>query len=157
MAGLELLNKFMFKKKHSGFTLIEVLLSLAVITVITGIMVPVFGYFLGRNNLDTAVSQIVGDWRRAQALSRGAEQDSNWGVYVSSTTITTFMGNSYISRNSVYDEVENLNSIASVSGLSEVVFLKATGTPMTNGTLIITSNNNESRNISINSQGTISY
>lgn len=147
----------MFKNKVSGFTLIEILLSLTLIIGITAITIPVYGHFFGRTNLDNAVSQVVGDWRRAQILSRGAENDSSWGVYVSSSTSVVFMGNSYASRNTNYDEIKNLNSIISLSGLSELVFLKATGTPSTNGTLILTSNNNESRSITINSQGTISY
>lgn len=147
----------MLKQKSLGFTLIEILLALATIAAITAIMAPVYGYFYNRNNLDNAAGQVVSDLRRAQTLSRGAEQDSSWGVYVSSTTTTTFMGSTYVTRNTSYDEIENLNSVASVSGLSEVVFLKATGTPVTNGTLVLTSINNESRNVSINSQGTISY
>lgn len=147
----------MLKRKTLGFTLIEVLLALATIAAISAVMAPVYGYFYNRNNLDNAVQQVVGDLRRAQTLSRGAEMDSAWGVYVSSTSATTFMGSTYATRNTTYDEVENLNSLISVSGLNEVVFLKATGTPTTNGTLTLTSNNNESRNISINSQGTISY
>ncbi|MFZ4631712.1 MAG: pilus assembly FimT family protein [Patescibacteria group bacterium] len=147
----------MLKKKSSGFTLIEILLVLTTIGVLAAIIIPVSGFFYNRNNLDLAVKQVVSDWRRAQSLARGAEADSNWGVYITSTSSVTFKGSSYISRDSAYDESENLNSLGSVSGLTEVVFYKATGTPITNGTIILNSINNESKNVSINSQGTISY
>lgn len=147
----------MLKKKSLGFTLIEVLLSLAALAAISAIMAPVYASFFNRNNLDISSQQVVSDWRRAQALAKGSRMDSNWGVYVTSTSSITFKGASFIARDSVYDEVKSLSSLISVSGLTELVFSKATVTPLTSGTLILTSNNNEIENVSINSQGTISY
>lgn len=147
----------MLKKKSLGFTLIEVLLSLATLAAISAIMGPVYASFFNRNNLDISSQKVVSDWRRAQTLARGSEMDSNWGVYVTSTSTTTFKGSSYVTRDMTYDEIESLDSLFSVSGLNELVFSKATGTPINNGILVLTSNNNEIKNVSINSQGTISY
>ena len=55
-----------------------------------------------------------------------------------------------------FDETFSSPSVT-VSGLQEVVFSKFLGTPQTTGTLVLTSANNEVREIVINGKGRIDY
>lgn len=142
---------------HSGFTLIEILLSIAILVILFGVLSPVYGYFFNRNNLDLAGQQLVQDLRRAQTLARGMQNDNNWGVYITGSSTTIFEGATYANRNISYDEITNFNGNILASGTTEIVFLKSTGMPLTIATIILSSPNNETLNVSINSQGTINY
>jgi hypothetical protein len=83
--------------------------------------------------------------------------DSAWGVSIAASRVTLFRGPSFAARNQNYDEIYTLSSAVSPSGLSEVVFVKATGTPQTTGTITLTANADATRTITINSQGMVAY
>lgn len=145
------------KCRIRGFTLIEVLLSLALIGIIFGMAAPYYRTFQVRNDLDIATNTIVQSLRRAQILSQAQYGDMNWGVYVQSGSIIIFKGPSYVLRDINYDEVFDLPSSIDSSGITEVVFSKLYGFPQSIGTLILTSTSNETRNIIINEKGMVDY
>lgn len=140
-----------------GFTLIEVLLAIGIITVLAGIGAPVFSRSLVKNDLDSAVISLAESLRRAQVLAAGSDGDANWGVRVASGSITLFKGPSFVGRDSSYDEVFSLPTNLSVSGISEVVMSKMTGYPNTTGTTTFTNVAGDSGNVTINSKGTVSW
>jgi prepilin-type N-terminal cleavage/methylation domain-containing protein len=145
--------------KNAGFTLIEIILSLATIGIIAGISIPVYQSFQVRNDLDIATVEIAQSARRAQILSQAVDGDTSWGVKIqsASTSISIFKGVSYSARDLTFDEIFYLPPSITVSGLSEIVFGKFTGLPVVTGTTTLTSNTNETRNITINAKGTINY
>jgi len=143
--------------KNTGFTLIEILLSVASIAIIAGISVPVYQSFQNRNDLDIATMEIAQNIRRAQILSQAVDGDMSWGVKTQSGSLVLFKGVSYAVRDIAFDEVFDIPSSLIFSGVSEIVFTKFTGLPQTTGTIIVTSNINETRNITINSKGVVSY
>ncbi len=142
---------------NKGFTLIEVLLALSVIAIILGISAPVYQSFQVRNDLDIAATTIAQSMRRAQTLSQAVDGDSVWGVDVRSGSITVYKGTSYVARDATYDELFDLQSSITASGLSGVSFAKFTGIPQATGTITLTSNANETRTIIINAKGTVTY
>ena len=142
---------------RAGFTLLEMLLSVGLIAVILGIGVPVYQSFQNRNDLDIAHNLITHSLRRAEAKSRAVDDDTSWGVYVTSGSVTIFKGASYLSRDTAFDEILDVSSSISFTGFSEIVFTKFTGAPSTTGTITMTSKNNEIRNITINAKGTLSF
>ncbi|OGC38607.1 hypothetical protein A2V54_02000 [candidate division WWE3 bacterium RBG_19FT_COMBO_53_11] len=152
MLGLETKNKV----TRGGFTILEILLSIAVIGILSGILIPVSRSFQLINDLDVAANTTVQTLRRAQLLSQAMDGDTSWGVRVQSGNITLFKGASYASRDPAFDETFSSPSVT-VSGLQEVVFSKFLGTPQTTGTLVLTSANNEVREIVINGKGRIDY
>lgn len=144
-------------KRSSAFTLMEVMLSVAMITLITGLSLAVFYGFQSRNDLEVAANTFAQSYHRAQTLSQSVEDDSSWGIKVQSGSIVIFKGASYIGRDDDYDEIFEMPSTITTSGVQEIVFAKLTGAPDTSGLTTLTSINNESKNITTNSKGMVSF
>lgn len=140
-----------------GFTLMEILLVVALIGLLFGIATPMYISYQFRNDLDVSAITIAQTLRRAQLLSQAVDGDNNWGVRIQINNIILFRGPSYAGRNTGFDELFDLYSSITPSGLQEIVFAKMTGLPQTTGTVILTSSNNETRPITINSKGMVSY
>lgn len=143
--------------KTAGFTLLEMVLVIAIIGILSGITLPSYNKFQNSNNLELATMELVQALRRAQLLSLASSRDSNWGVRLSSGQITIFKGNSYLTRDVKYDEQNSIVSIIGISGLQEIVFNKFSGTPQSTGTINFSINANTNKTITINSRGVISY
>jgi prepilin-type N-terminal cleavage/methylation domain-containing protein len=140
-----------------GFSLVEILLSLALLALVAGIGAPLFVSFQNRNDLDVASVTLVHAMRRAQLLARAVSQDSDWGVSIGTSTITLFQGSSYAARVVASDEISSISPAITKSGILEYVFSKFTGYPQAIGTTTLMSVQNETRIITINAKGTISY
>ncbi|MFA6307253.1 MAG: type II secretion system protein [Patescibacteria group bacterium] len=143
--------------KTVGFTLLEMILVIAVIGILSGITLPSYNKFQNSNNLELATMELVQALRRANLLSLASSRDSSWGVFLSSGQITLFKGSSYLSRDINYDENYNISDIIQISGLSEVVFAKFSASPQSTGTINFSINANTNKTITINSRGIISY
>ncbi len=142
-------------RKAAGFTIIELLLVIAIIISIGTFSVVFFSRFLTQNAVANVQDQFLGEARKAQIYAMMGRQNGNWGVRFGSNTLTLFQGNSYATRNAAFDETFRVNSNISIAGFTEVVFTKVTGLPSTTGTYSITSNDT-SKQFVINSQGVVS-
>lgn len=140
-----------------GFTLIEVLLSISIIAIISGISIPIYQSFQTRNDLDITATTVSHALHRGQVLARASDGDTNWGIYITLGNITVYKGASYAGRDSSYDEIFEPPGNMSFSGIDEVNFDKFSGTPQQTGTITLTSTANETRNITINTEGMVSY
>lgn len=143
--------------RQHGFTLVEVLLSVAIISVLAGLSLPVYQSFNNRNELDIIAQSLANDLRRAQLYSRGAQNDSQWGVEIQTGAITLFKGSVFASRDTAYDEATTVPATITVSGDSEVLFAKLSGAPDASGSITLTSVNNDTRTVTINAKGMVSY
>lgn len=138
-----------------GFTFIELILVVALISIVTAMSAVFYTRFLTQNAVLNTVDQLVGQMHKAQIYAMSGRQGSNWGVNYSSSVITLYSGNSYLARNNVFDEKFSVNSNITVSGFSDLNFNRLTGVPNVTPTITITGNNN-TKSIIINSQGGIS-
>ena len=145
--------------KSLGFTLIELMLSIAVIGLLAGLSLPVYASFNNRNNLDLTTQSVATLLRRAETYSRGAKSDSQWGVEIQSSKATLFLGSNFSSRDVTYDEEVTTPSSIALSSLSEVLFSKLDGMPTTTGSVTVSLTNgvSETRTITINAKGVINY
>lgn len=140
-----------------GFTMVELLLSVAILTALTGLSLPLYESFNRRNDLDLTTHSVAAAIRRAEAYSRGARGDSAWGVEFLSTGITLFKGTTYSSRDTSFDETLSLPGSVTASGLTELTFTKLSGQPNTTGSLTLQSTTNTSRTITVNVEGMVDY
>ena len=135
-----------------GFTLIELILVVAMMILLGTLSSTFAARFLTQNGVLNASDQIIGDIRKAQINAMTGKQNSNWGVNYSSNTITLYKGNSYATRQTAFDEKFSVSASINISGFSDVTFARMTGTPSATPTITI-SGSGETKTITINSQG----
>jgi len=145
------------KLQVRGFTLLEMLLSVALLGIIGGMIIPSYHTFIVRNDLDLAVSTLASNLRRAQSLSQSSDGDMTWGVRVGVGSILIYKGPSYVLRDVDYDENTQIPKTIAPTGLNEITFSKVYGVPSATGTFSLTSQANEKRTITINEKGMVDY
>lgn len=148
----------MLKKLNheQGFTLLELLLSVAIISLIAGFSLPVYRTLLSKNDLDISATVTASSLRRAQNLSQGVDGDITWGVKAQNGSIVIFKGTSFASRDTNFDETFDVPTSISVGGATEIIFSKLTGLPQTTGTFNL-STESDSRTVTINAKGMVDY
>jgi prepilin-type N-terminal cleavage/methylation domain-containing protein len=140
-----------------GFTMIEMLLSVALLTAIAGIGSPIYQSFQNRNNLDVTTTTVVQTLRRAQVLAQSVESDMPWGVNLQNGSLILFKGDVFETRDAEFDDVFEIPASIATSGVPEIIFSKLTGIPQTTGSIVLSSTANETTAIAINEKGTITF
>jgi prepilin-type N-terminal cleavage/methylation domain-containing protein len=143
-------------RNESGFTLIEILIAMAILVIILGL-----GYFVGfdfyRNYaLHSEKDVLVSVLRKARSQALNNVGASAHGVYIGDSSYTIFYGSSYVSRNAQYDENIKKAPGISATGLNEVVFAPLTATSTASSTITL-NNAKKSFFIDINYEGRISW
>ena len=144
-------------KSKTGFSLIEIMLALALIGVIGGLSAPLVRGFFQRTRLAADQNRIAQTLRHGQVLAESGKRDSPWGVRINNKEIILFAGKSYASRNEKFDQVYSLRPSFTVSGPDEFVFAKLSGRPDTTGTITLETAAGQSRSVSLNKIGTVSF
>ncbi len=142
---------------RSGFTLLEMLLTITFITVLAGVSIPLWRALQLRTDSNAAQQILVGSLRRAQLLSQAVMNDSPWGVKIQTGTITVFSGSNFAIRDQTRDEIMEISPHLAISGWSEVVFSKLDGAPSSIGDTIFSDLIGESRTTTINGKGIAIY
>lgn len=138
-----------------GFTLLEVLLVVAVMGIIAGFSLPIMASYLSSTNLRMTEQQFVQSLRRAQTYSVSNEYDEQWGVAVQSNQIVLFSGESYATRDTIKDETFEINGSITTSGTVEIVFDQYTGFVPSPTITQFVFGEDETKTITINQKGTI--
>jgi Tfp pilus assembly protein FimT len=144
-------------KNRKGITLIELLISIALIIAISLISTSFFNRFFAENSAANLTDQIIMSARKAQMYSMMSKENSTWGISYSTTTkkIYMFKGASFSSRTTSFDEVFDVPGSVVISGFKETIFSETKGLPNVTSTIIL-SKNNTTTSIVINLQGIIS-
>ena len=143
-------------QNKSGFTIIELLLVVSIITIVGTVFLPVSVDYMQRNDLNVAQTTYAQSVRRAQQISMSGEYDSQWGVIATSGNIVIFKGSTYATRDTNYDENYGISSSIISSGQAEYDFAKITGAPSQTGVVAFT-NGNFQKTVSVNAEGIVNY
>lgn len=137
-----------------GFSLIEILLSIALMTLIFGLGVSVFIVMSNKNENQVAVNYFKNSLYQAQLKSVSIEEDDSWGVSVQNGLITVFKGSSFVSRDQSFDNNFEISEKIIISGEDEYVFSKNEG--MLSGNYSTTfSYNNDDIILNVNKYGVV--
>lgn len=137
-----------------GFTLIELIIVIALISILGFLSTGFYSRFYNQNAVSTVTDELTQEFRKAQIYAMTGKQNGNWGVHNNITSIILFQGSAFAGRNTAFDETFSVNSNISISGLTDLIFSRMTGTPSATPTIIISSANN-TRTITVNSQGVV--
>lgn len=156
-----------------GFTLLEVVLTTAVLVVIVAVGILSYGSFNRTIDLSTVAGDISAQLRRAQTRAMGADDLKCWGIHFDNTTagsafFSLFSDTTCTNATTAYStDVEKYFLPARVvfttpadTVTSNVLFQKLTGSSVTNSAtsiVIATPDGIRTKTISINSVGTVSY
>ncbi len=149
VSGLE----FRTSRAARGFTLIEILISVAVVAIIVLIIVSGLSAFRRSADLNHAVDGVLAQLREAKRRTVESRDASRWGVHVESSRTTLFKGTTY-SFGAADNEVFTLPSAVTASGLADVVFKRISGETDNAGMLTLTLGSN-TKVITIRSSGLI--
>jgi len=161
MRGLKKTN---FREK--GFTFTQVLIIIAILSILTTISVLSFRYIQKESDLNNNAEEIKNSLKLAQNKTLASEGASQYGVYFDNSSsphkYTLFQGSSYSSRNSLLDEIGSLSQTVEIyeldfSGGQEVVFDRLVGTTSQPGnvSLRLKSDTSKIRGIYIDGSGKV--
>jgi prepilin-type N-terminal cleavage/methylation domain-containing protein len=148
-------------KKIGGFSLIEILIAIAVLSIIAGVSVTSFFNWRSQKTIDSASDIAISVLGQARNLTVNAYQGKQYGVYVGKNDrLITFVGNSY-------NQIDPLNTITMLptdkiistsSPEAYVIFQKLTGLATGLNSFVISDKSDASimRKIFIDSTGVIS-
>lgn len=151
-----MISHMYLRRFHFGFTLLEVLLAIALFGIVAAISFPLAQSVQVRTDIEHAAIAAAHTLRRAQVLSQTVEGDAPWGVSFAAGTVTLFKGASWASRDPAFDEVQDISSRIVLSGISEVVFAKLSGEPVTPGSMTFTGDS-DAKTVNINAKGMVSF
>lgn len=140
---------------QKGFTLIELLLFVLLISILGILSTGFYARFYTQNSVTAVTDQLTQELRKAQGYAMAGKQGGSWGVHNGTNQLTMFQGGTYVGRNMAFDETFPINGNITVTGFTDEIFSRVTGTPSAATTVTITGDTNI-RTVTINNQGVIS-
>lgn len=131
----------MKNNSSKAFTLIEILISIGILSIILGISLTTFKAITKQQNLDRDVEAAGSYILRARNQTITGEDNSQYGIHFSSTSVTLFKGTTYVAASSTnlefnFNNRTYLYSSNLTGSTSDVYFKKLSGAPSATGTVI---------------------
>jgi prepilin-type N-terminal cleavage/methylation domain-containing protein len=152
-------------KDIRGFTVLELILVIAIFAILFSSTAVVFGNMLNENRLASKGYEIVQSLREARTDAVSQKENSKWGVYLDTSTdpdsYVVFKGDSYALRDPSFDLAVNFPTSVMISNIDiaggdEIVFGKRSGETENTGSFSLTTED-EQFNITVNQLGLIDY
>lgn len=126
--------------RHQGFTIIELVIVIALLAVIAGLSLQVFMQYGRYQAYQQTVSEIAFLLVQTQADARVARFDEHHGIYFSSDSITQFRGNQYNASdtNNLVTTFPGVTITPTLTGATnEIRLQKVSALPSATGTISI--------------------
>lgn len=144
-------------KKLKAFTLLELLLTIALISILFLLSAPIIQVATGNNEFEENILMLIRSVRTAQTNAFTSKEDSSWSIRFSGNgELIIFKGDEFSSRDQNFDIEYNLAQGIQISGTSEIIFQKNSPMPNNGGTITLTYSNLQ-KEIQINQYGAIIY
>lgn len=114
-------------RTRSGFTIIELIIVLAIFAVAIAITLPFLGKFQQSETLNTISGDIVQMLRQTQNKAMTGQRDNDWGVHFSNNQYTQFSGSTYEDRNARLDLERSIPDAFTLGGATDIIFQKLRG------------------------------
>ncbi len=139
------MNRFKINKKLSiGFSLVELLIVIAILGVITSIVISSFGQAGGTEALNTSAISAISVLNGAKSMAISSKDASKYGVRIFNNKFVTFK-NSYGTENQE-TVFSNLIAISTSTGINtDIIFNNVSGSTSASGTITFTVLSNPSK------------
>lgn len=121
-----------------GFTLIEILVVIAILVLLSALVWPPFMDFKRNESLRAVVLEVESVLQQARSETLAARGGNNFGVKFEVDRVTLFIGNSYDSldptnRVTLLPKIVNISNIELTGDSTVVVFERLTGRALSSG------------------------
>lgn len=134
-----------------GFTILELLIIIAMIAVLGAATVPFLSGFYLKTNLDTTKKMLVSSVRKAQNYAMDGKNGAVWGVCMSGTSLRVFQGSC---ATPTVAEDYTVPANISLTGLTTTTFSSGRGEPSATFSATLSSGA-ESHTVLINAAGAL--
>lgn len=150
------------ERAHSGFTLIEILVSIAIVLLIMLVSVVTFKSIRDNQALKVATQDVGNALRDSRGHTLGSKGDTVYGVHIDEDAVVLFTGTTYSSTSPDNVTIPFSYGIRATSSLAgnttEVLFSRLTGLPSATGTIVLSdADTNSSNTITVYGSGLIEY
>lgn len=148
---------FAYVKRSAGYTLLEIMMVVAVTSILAGISYASFAAFSRNEALDAGTASIVAGLRDARARTLASVDGSQYGIYIEPTRYTLFKGAVYDAQSGINSVNEFSSHIKASSTLTSIVFQRVTGNTIASGTIdvYLTTDHSQKNTISVTLTGLV--
>ncbi len=129
------------KKYIRGFTLMEMAIVMAILILLVAIVVPSFSRYRKVQILKSETEHLVLLLREARSRTLSSENSLQYGVYVTSNSVTMFSGSAYVSgasgnQTTAVDSAVTLTPSLAGGG-NTILFKRLSGATDQSGTIVV--------------------
>jgi prepilin-type N-terminal cleavage/methylation domain-containing protein len=144
---------------QKGFTLIEILIAIAILVLLTYVIIGAFFSFNRNQALDKDVSKVTLALEEARQFTLFSKESSQYGIHFDPTEVILFKGSTYSSGDpenvsTKLNSLINISTINLLGGGNEVIFERLTGETNQSGTITLEDNNTPPKIKTITIEGT---
>ncbi len=140
--------------RTKGFSLIEVALSIGIVTILLALSVPQSLRFYQKQSLGDARATLASSLRSQQMSAYQGKHDSDFGIKFFADHYVLFEGRTFSLRNVSQDASQEVGSNIAIAGRDELVFMRSSGTPNATGTYTLTINT-DTEHVTVNEIGLV--